>query len=76
MNLGIYRRENKLTLQAMAERIGLSSKGRMSRIETGRERCPTDLAIAIDRATGGKVAIADIRPDLQDVCIVREHGIA
>ncbi|WP_242913493.1 helix-turn-helix domain-containing protein [Brevundimonas pishanensis] len=76
MKLGTYRRTNNLTLQAMAARVGLASKGRMSRIERGQERCPTDLAIAIDRATDGEVTIADVRPDLRDLCILREQRSA
>jgi len=73
MRLREWRQSKHLTLQALASRVGLASKGRMSRIERGRERCPTDLAIAIDRATNGAVTIADVRPDLRDVHITREQ---
>ncbi len=76
MKLGTWRRNQKITLQTMAGRVGLSSKGRMSRIERGQERCPTDLAIAIDRTTNGAVTVADLRPDLADVRVLRQDRAA
>lgn len=71
--LRAWRLSQQITLDESARRFGLASKGRMSRIERGCERCPTDLAIAIDRATNGAVTIADVRPDLRDVHIMREQ---
>lgn len=76
MKLSDWRKQNCYTLQALAVIVGLSSKGRMSRIERGQERCPTDLAIVIDRTTNGAVTVADLRPDLADVRVVRQDCAA
>ncbi len=74
MDLLHWRKSQGITLEAMASGVGLRSKGRMSRIERGVERCPTDLAIAIDRLTSGEVPVAALRPDLHDVRVLQLGG--
>lgn len=70
MDLQHWRKSKGITLEALASGAGIRSKGRMSRIERGKERCPTDLAIAIDRLTAGEVTVAALRPDLHDVRVI------
>ncbi len=70
MDLQHWRKSKGITLERMASGVGIRSKGRMSRIERGMERCPTDLAIAIDRLTSGEVSVATMRPDLHDVRVI------
>lgn len=74
MSLATWRKSNGLTLEQTAAQAGIQSKGRMSRIERGIERCPTDLAIAIDRLTQGAVSVAELRPDLHDVRVIQPEA--
>ncbi|WP_286950547.1 MULTISPECIES: helix-turn-helix domain-containing protein [Brevundimonas] len=74
MSLATWRKSKGLTLEQTAARAGIQSKGRMSRIERGIERCPTDLAIAIDRLTQGAVSVAELRPDLHDVRVIQPEA--
>ncbi|MGW8705433.1 helix-turn-helix domain-containing protein [Brevundimonas sp. NPDC055814] len=74
MSLATWRKSRGLTLEQTAAQAGIQSKGRMSRIERGIERCPTDLAIAIDRLTQGAVSVAELRPDLHDVRVIQPEA--
>lgn len=58
------------SLNDLSIQLGLQSKGRVSLLERGVERWPTDLAIAMDRLSRGRVPIAELRPDLHDVRVV------
>lgn len=58
------------SLNDLSIQLGLQSKGRVSLLERGVERWPTDLAIAMDRLSRGSVPIAELRPDLHDVRVV------
>lgn len=53
----------------LGSRLGIRSKGQVSRIEKG-VGVTTDLAIAIDRLTSGEVPVATMRPDLHDVRVI------
>ena len=55
----------------LAKALGLRSKGHVSRIENGAERASAELAVKIDRLTAGEVTVADLRPDLADVRVLR-----
>lgn len=66
-----WRKQFGLSQGELAHRLGLKSRGRISSLESGHEPWPTDLAIAMDRLTRGKVQVADLRPDLHDVRVIR-----
>jgi DNA-binding transcriptional regulator YdaS (Cro superfamily) len=79
--LTTWRKSRGLSQVALAERLGLQSRGQISDIETGAERVSAENAIKIDRLTAGEVTVADLRPDLADVRVLRpgqrvtsEHG--
>lgn len=52
-------------------KLGLRSKGHVSRLESGNG-VTTDLAIAIDRLSAGKVPVHHLRPDLHDVRVLHD----
>lgn len=66
-----WRKQFGLSQGQLAHRLGLKSRGRISSLESGAEPWPTDLAIAMDRLTRGVVQVADLRPDLHDVRVIR-----
>lgn len=49
--------------QALAAAIGVSQQ-HVSYILTQAKRIPPEVAVAIDRFTGGEIAKSDLRPDL------------
>lgn len=55
----------------LALALGLKSRAHVSTLENRRERVSADQAIAIDRLTAGQVTVADLRPDLHDVRVIR-----
>lgn len=59
-----------MSLRETAIQLGLQSPGRLSTLESGGDRWPTDLAIAADRLTGGEVPVRELRPDLHDVRVL------
>lgn len=71
MSLRTWREHHGLTQAELARRLGLRSKGHVSRMETGAERVSADQAIAIDRLTAGEVPVRELRPDLHDVRVLR-----
>ncbi|GLK49645.1 hypothetical protein GCM10017620_26180 [Brevundimonas intermedia] len=71
MDLPSWRKSKGWTQSVLADRLGLRSKAHVSRLETKRERVSAELAIAIDRLTTGAVRVADLRPDLHDVRVIR-----
>lgn len=71
MDLSSWRKSKGLSQRALAIRLGLQSPGRISTLESGADRWPTDLAIAIDRLSGGAVPVAELRPDLHDVRVIQ-----
>ncbi|NBW06947.1 MAG: hypothetical protein EBR82_02850 [Caulobacteraceae bacterium] len=60
-----------MSLRKGALHIGLRSPGRLSDLENGAAKWPTDLAIEATRRTNGEVTVAELRPDLHDVRVVR-----
>ena len=64
MKLAQARLRRGLTQAALAEELGLSSKGSVSAIETGAEPPSLELALRIQQWSGGEVLAADLRPDL------------
>jgi len=48
----------------------LKSPGRLSTLESGADKWPTDLAIALDRLSAGELPVATLRPDLHDVRVI------
>lgn len=48
--------------EQLAVQLG-TSVGFLSQIAYGHRRCSPDLAIAIERETGGSVTVADLRPE-------------
>ena len=64
------RAELGLSLEQMAERVGLQSRGRMSVIE--REgRCSLDVALAIETLSGGRIDAGDLNEDVR----AARHGL-
>lgn len=57
----------------MAFALRLKSKSHISRLEAG-VGVTTDLAIAIDRLSQGKVTVAGLRPDLHDVRVIQPEA--
>ena len=74
MNPRAWRESKGLSQEDLAIQLGLRSKGRISRLERRAERWPTDLAIAVDRLSGGVVTVAELRPDLHDVHVIHPKG--
>jgi transcriptional regulator with XRE-family HTH domain len=66
-----WRKSNGLSQGDLAHRLGIASKGRVSNLERGIERWPTDLAIAMDRISQGAVPVSELRDDLHDVRVIR-----
>lgn len=61
--LRTWRQENKLSLNALGEMLGLGGRNRartIQRIETGESLCDADLARAIEAVTAGAVTPADM----------------
>ena len=68
--LETWRRSKGWSQADLASRLGLRSKGHVSRLESG-VGITTDLAIAIDRLSAGECTVFDLRPDLHDVRVIR-----
>jgi DNA-binding XRE family transcriptional regulator len=58
----------------LASKVGLKSRGQIADIERGRETPSAEIAIKIDRLSGGLVPVHELRPDLHDVRVVRPEG--
>ncbi|WP_367268892.1 helix-turn-helix domain-containing protein [uncultured Brevundimonas sp.] len=69
-HLETWRRSKGWSQADLARRLGLRSKGHVSRLESG-VGLTTDLAIAIDRLSEGECPVAETRPDLHDVRVIR-----
>ena len=57
------RKELGLTLEAFAEKLGLSSKGYVSGIESGG-RCSVAVALKIEELSGGRIPASSLNPDV------------
>lgn len=51
------------TRKAFADRVGISSAF-LSQIESGARKPAPRVAFKIEKATGGRVTLADLRPDI------------
>ncbi|WP_287011348.1 helix-turn-helix transcriptional regulator [Brevundimonas sp.] len=69
--LETWRRSKGWSQAELAVKLGLRSKGHVSRLESGNG-VTTDLAIAIDRLSAGEVPVAQLRPDLHDVRVLHD----
>ncbi len=74
MRLAQWRKSQGLSQERLAIQLGLRSKGRVSRLERGADPWPIDLAIAMDRISGGAVTVAELRPDLHDVRVIQPEA--
>lgn len=72
MDVSEFRSREGISQLELAIQLGLRSKGRISRLETGAAIWPTDLAIQMDRLSKGKVPVAQLRPDLHDVRVLHD----
>jgi DNA-binding transcriptional regulator YdaS (Cro superfamily) len=61
--LKTYRARHDLSLRKFAELVGRTPAA-ISRVETGAGKPSPELAMAIERATGGVVKRSDLRADL------------
>jgi transcriptional regulator with XRE-family HTH domain len=75
MNLKSWRKSKGWSQAELGSRLGLESKGHVSRLESG-VGVTTDIAIAMDRLSEGQVTVADLRPDLSDVCVIQKEARA
>lgn len=66
MTLSEFRNREKLTLAALAERLGLPLTTLHGYL-TGQRRPEPDKCVQISAATGGLVTPADLRPDLAEI---------
>ena len=66
MTLHEHRKARRLTQAAAAAQLDLKSDGFFSRIENG-EAPSLELALRIQKWSGGEVRAADLRPDLADL---------
>lgn len=67
------RKEMGLTLDEMASRLELSSKGYVKDIER-TNRCSAKVALAIEDLSGGRIAAASLNPDV--ALVEQARGIA
>ena len=74
MRLVDWRKSVGWPQERLAGCLGLKSKAQISGFETGTIEPTAELAIAIDRLTKGAVRVADLRPDLKDVRVVRPES--
>lgn len=65
-----YRLDRKMTQEALAEKLGVTSIS-VSRWETGERKISKDLLPKISEATG--IAPTELRPDLADLMKVGER---
>jgi transcriptional regulator with XRE-family HTH domain len=71
MALSNWRKSKGWSQADLAARLGLRSKAQISGFETGVLAPKADIAIAIDRLSCGAVPVAELRPDLHDVRVIR-----
>lgn len=64
------REELGLSQEAFAARVGVQSKGYMSRIERG-EPCSVKVAVEIERLSGGRIDAAELNEDVR----LARHGL-
>ncbi len=62
MELREYRKSRRLTQAACARELGLSSKSYISEIETGSQPASIDVALRIQRWSGGHVLARELLP--------------
>jgi len=67
MDLESFRKSRGLTQSDLAHRLGLRSKGYVSRIETGATPCPLRLALKIEKLSGGQVTAGSLCPEAVDL---------
>lgn len=73
MKLAAWRKSQGWSQAQMASALRLKAKSHVSRLEAGLG-VTTDLAIAIDRLSGGAVPVAELRPDLHDVRVTQPEA--
>lgn len=66
MTLSEYRDREKLTLAALAERVGMPLTTVHGYV-TGKRQPEPDKCLQISRSTNGAVTPADLRPDLAEI---------
>lgn len=64
MKLEAFRKSRGLTQAELAQALGLRSKGTISMVESGLRPASADLAIKIERYSGGLLKAVDLRPAL------------
>lgn len=67
------RKELGLTLDQMAEKLELTSKGYVSDIER-TNRCSVKVALAIEELSGGRIAASSLNPDV--ALVEQSRGLA
>lgn len=74
MEIAAWRKSQGLSQGELAERLGLKSRAQVADFERGRQRLSAELAIKMDRISRGVVQVADLRPDLHDVRVIRPEA--
>ena len=70
MDAATFRKSQGWTLNQLAARLGIQSRGRASELERGVIEWPTDLAIKMARLSNGALPVSTLRPDLHDVRVL------
>lgn len=65
--LEMFRKARGLTQAELAHQLGLRSKGHISNIESGRERCSLRLALKIEGLGDDAPRAAELCPDAADL---------
>jgi transcriptional regulator with XRE-family HTH domain len=71
MNVRTFRISRGWSQTTLAGHVGLKSRGQVADIESGRERASAEVAIRLDRLSRGLCPVAETRPDLHDVRVIR-----
>lgn len=65
LTVAAFRKELGLSLEAFAARIGVASKGYVSKIERGVETPSVNVALAIEKLSDGRIDAGELNSDVK-----------